>query len=341
MKQLFFAGILTIFSQISTPAMAWREAGHFVVCQIGWNHMTKRARDEVKAIVGDQPFAEQCTWPDMVRKSPDWKHTYNWHFINLDDGEKYFDKTTISHEGDIVQALQEAAEALNNPATTIEKKKYWLRFVGHFTGDVHQPLHVGRKTDLGGNNVKVGWFGQTQFNSVEILLAVPTGQPCTGVPNAFIHTATGECVVKNEKLDPINLHKVWDLQIIEQFVKEEQIVPLANDSVYAHLAITAKLDQGIVPAAVKKWQSTYVQEWANESLILRANAYDTGGTTLDAAYYNKNVVIAKQRLLQAGYRLAAFMNRTFDPRTFGVVKVRYFDLAFLELKERIQKLLTP
>jgi hypothetical protein len=328
-------------SLLSTPAMAWREAGHFVVCQIGWDHMTKRTKDNIKAILGNQSFAEQCTWPDMVRKSPDWKHTYNWHFINLNDGQKYFDPATISHEGDILQALMDAADALNTPSTPIEKKKYWLRFVGHFTGDVHQPLHVGRKTDLGGNNIKVSWFGDTHFNSVEILQAVPSGQPCTGIPNAFTHAATGECVVKNVKNDEINLHKVWDLQLIDRYKQVHNIVPASGDSEYAHIALSKKLDQGYDAATIKKWQGAFFHEWADESLKNRDKAYNTGGSALGGDYYDKNIGYVQMRLVQAGYRLAAFMNRTFDSQRFGVIKVRYFDLAYLELKERIHKLLNP
>jgi len=35
-----------------------------------------------------------------------------------------------------------------------------LRFLVHFVGDVHQPLHVGRREDLGGNRVLVLWFDE-------------------------------------------------------------------------------------------------------------------------------------------------------------------------------------
>jgi hypothetical protein len=45
--------------------------------------------------------------------------------------------------------------------------------------------------------------------------------------------------------------------------------------------------------------------------------------------------------MQAGYRLAAFMYRTFDPQNYGMIKVHFFDLAYLELKERIARLLKP
>ena len=36
-----------------------------------------------------------------------------------------------------------------------------LKFLIHFVGDVHQPMHVGRDGDRGGNNITVEWFGRT------------------------------------------------------------------------------------------------------------------------------------------------------------------------------------
>jgi hypothetical protein len=35
----------------------------------------------------------------------------------------------------------------------------YLKLLIHIVGDVHQPLHVGRPEDQGGNKIKVMWFG--------------------------------------------------------------------------------------------------------------------------------------------------------------------------------------
>jgi hypothetical protein len=35
-----------------------------------------------------------------------------------------------------------------------------LKFLVHFVGDLHQPMHLGRSTDLGGNKVDYNWFGK-------------------------------------------------------------------------------------------------------------------------------------------------------------------------------------
>src|SRR5260370_19352158 len=43
------------------------------------------------------------------------------------------------------------------PYTTLFRS----RFLVHFVGDVHQPLHVGRRDDRGGNDIQVTWFGES------------------------------------------------------------------------------------------------------------------------------------------------------------------------------------
>ena len=34
----------------------------------------------------------------------------------------------------------------------------YLKLLIHFVGDIHQPFHVGRHEDLGGNKIKLTWF---------------------------------------------------------------------------------------------------------------------------------------------------------------------------------------
>ena len=48
---------------------------------------------------------------------------------------------------------------IDNSATNV-KKQNALKFLVHFIGDIHQPLHVGNGKDYGANNVKVKWFNE-------------------------------------------------------------------------------------------------------------------------------------------------------------------------------------
>ena len=63
-------------------------------------------------------------------------------------------------EGDALEALEMFSATLKDPAASRADKQLALRFVVHLVGDLHQPLHVGKCCDKGGNDVKVKWFGK-------------------------------------------------------------------------------------------------------------------------------------------------------------------------------------
>jgi len=142
-----------------------------------------------------------------------------------------------------------------------------LRFLGHFVGDMHQPLHVGFVEDLGGNRIDVKWdTGPSDINS--------------------------------------NLHKVRDSDIL----KRAGLTSQTEDGPVLNAEITA--------AELTMWQTFNVAEWAAESFALaQSHAYTKpdgmrviDGDLLSDAYFNAAAPVARQRLKQAGERLAHLIN---------------------------------
>ncbi len=64
-----------------------------------------------------------------------------------------------SLKGDIVQAIKLSKSKLKDNNVSIKEKAFYLKYLVHLIGDIHQPLHVGRGEDRGGNDIKVKWFG--------------------------------------------------------------------------------------------------------------------------------------------------------------------------------------
>jgi hypothetical protein len=62
--------------------------------------------------------------------------------------------------GGIVTALLEAEKVYLSSSSTAEEKQMAVKFIVHFVGDAHQPLHTGRPEDNGGNKIQVPWHGQ-------------------------------------------------------------------------------------------------------------------------------------------------------------------------------------
>lgn len=141
------------------PALAWGKTGHRVVAEIAEAHLSAAARLEVEALVGPESLAEIANWADLVRTDPAWRHTEPWHYVNVADGERYEDSTK-NPEGDVLVAIPRLAATLADRGAPVAARAEALRFLVHFVADLHQPLHVGRGDDRGGNEVAITFFGK-------------------------------------------------------------------------------------------------------------------------------------------------------------------------------------
>ncbi|MFZ5970881.1 MAG: S1/P1 nuclease [Bacteroidota bacterium] len=94
-----------------------------------------------------------------------------------------------------------------------------------------------------------------------------------------------------------NLHRVWDSDMIDD-------TKLSYTELAQSLGTPDK-------ATVKKWQSASVREWATESMSYRPQVYAVGDGNLGYKYAYKNLPTAKERMLQAGVRLAGVLNAIY------------------------------
>jgi hypothetical protein len=153
------------------PAFRWGEQGHRILCEIAYRRLTPEARSWVDDIRKADPdssdsFAGSCLWADHVRGNTH-PFTYNYHFVNIPAAARGTDRERDC--GDPARrcvgwAIGHYTAVLVHPEATPLGRAEALKFVGHFVGDVHQPLHAGRPDDLGGNRVLVDFFGERRSN---------------------------------------------------------------------------------------------------------------------------------------------------------------------------------
>lgn len=252
---LGFIVILTLSTH--TPnSIFWGQIGHRTVGHIADGMLTKKARKQVKRILGNETLAEVSTWMDEVRSDRAYDYANTWHYCTIPDGMTY--ETAPTQEGgDVVWAIEKIIKELKEGGSTPEEEETNLKFLVHLVGDVHQPLHVGNGTDRGGNDVKVTWFGSNT-----------------------------------------NLHSVWDTRMIDgkQFSYTEFADWVNHPS----------------KTQVTYWQSASVRDWAHESMTFRDQVYavpENGRLSYRYSYDNFDLV--KQRILQAGVRLAGVINEIY------------------------------
>ena len=159
MKARYLLACVTLAGAAPSPALAWGKTGHRVVAALADAQLSGLARAHVKELLGVESLDEAATWPDDMRSAPGqfWQKTATpWHYVTL-NGIVY---DHAPPEGDALDALNRYRATLQDPNASLADKQLALRFIVHLVGDLHQPLHVGKCCDKGGNEVKVKWFGR-------------------------------------------------------------------------------------------------------------------------------------------------------------------------------------
>lgn len=148
--------------------MPWGSDGHRIVCAIAWRNMTPRTKEAVQQLLDSDTdslryhrFEEACLWADEVRyKDERYDRFKTAHYVNTPRGEGGVD-TTRDCAGSlcVVEAVVEQRAILADATQPTKTRLEALKWVSHFVGDIHQPLHVWGE-DKGGNEIEVILNGQ-------------------------------------------------------------------------------------------------------------------------------------------------------------------------------------
>ncbi|MBP1617573.1 MAG: nuclease [Bacteroidetes bacterium] len=167
MKRKLLFIIIAIVSFANT-LFAYDVVGHRIVADVAYRNLTEKARSQVDKVLGKRGIIYTSSWADEIKSDKSYDYSYVWHYQNLKAG---------MGNSDLQRLLDNPASngehlflAMQNMITRLKKNKNdqeALKFLVHLTGDLHQPLHLGRPEDLGGNKVMFEWFGR-QMNIHQI-----------------------------------------------------------------------------------------------------------------------------------------------------------------------------
>ena len=149
-------------------ARAFGPAGHEIAGLLAEPNLCPAAKSEIARLGHGRSLAELGLWADRIRSSPEWQHTGPWHYMNLPDapaalGAALAGVRRFRHppEGDVLWAIEHYRALLADASQSDAVRAEALKFVTHFVVDVHQPLHVGRAEDRGGNTIDVRYGAKT------------------------------------------------------------------------------------------------------------------------------------------------------------------------------------
>lgn len=245
--------IIGLFCLVLTAeSFGWGANGHRATGWVADQYLTRKAKKKIKALLGQQSLAMVSTWMDEIRSDSTYNYTADWHWTTIPDGGRYED-VEANPDGKAVMMIEKITRDLKEGKLTVKQQTEYLKFLIHLVGDIHQPLHVGRPGDRGGNDVKVKWAGQDS-----------------------------------------NLHRVWDSDMID-------------DTKLSYTELAQSLTRPDAET-VKRWQQATVREWVKESMAMHAQVYATGNGSLGYRYSYLSMPAVRERLVQAGIRLAGLLN---------------------------------
>lgn len=274
----FRCALLFAFLLFLAPlALGWSALGHRLVGELAQRHLNPAARAEVDRLLAGEPdptLAGVADWADRLRDTdPDrFKRTQSWHYVNYKARGCDYQPARDCPDGNCaIGAIERQREILADRSQTREARRDALKFIVHFVGDIHQPMHASDRDDKGGNGYQISLRTDLE-------------------PEAYARKKYVDGVMGT------NLHSVWDYYVLGS--KKLELSPYA-----------AKLDALPWPPAAPATSDP--SAWAGEScrLIESRHLYPEGHK-LDIAYLDAQRPLAEQRVRQAAYRLASLLNET-------------------------------
>lgn len=190
MRKHLAAGLSLLLLIAAPPAFAWDEEGHQVVAAIAQYHLTPEAREGVQLLLGSAQLHERnvASWADDVRSSQ--PSTEPWHYVDLPrSADTYSQARDCVGNACVVGKLEDFSRQLADTTVSLPERLTALKFLVHFAGDLHQPLHCLDDDDHGGNKIQIRYPG---------------------------------------RLRTTNLHAVWDSHILQDAMGGQALVDYAN-----------------------------------------------------------------------------------------------------------------
>ena len=274
--------LIILFAFLPSIAFGLGDDGHRIVCQIAFDELTPVAKTEVNRLLAldadYESFAKSCLFaekPERIR----WRD----HFINMPRSAQAITTADCPlAESCLTRAIQSDILVLNNPAASDTEVLLAMKLLGHWVGDVHQPLHVAFQDDWGGNGINVD----------------------TVFPDANLHEIWDHLIISKVLGDDyLKISATLRNSITEQQRSEwryDSPIEWANESFQVTIAPS-------VNYCVQKQGAC----WYSSDNMMLDKGEPRRDITITDDYLEMHSAIISQRLQQAGIRLAELLNEAF------------------------------
>ncbi len=289
---------LLLLAVFASPAMAWGKFGHVTVCEIAYRESTPIAREMVTRLIAAHgehtSFNRACLVADRFPRTRP-----SAHFVNYPrEQETVVDEECGTGKECVISAIEDDFIKLADQSLSDAERGLALVLLGHWVGDIHQPLHVSFADDRGGN--KIDKSGKCSADN--------------------LHAVWDNCIVERKVLTTRRKSNNlgWS-----RFTRAYR----AADELQTQISDIQR----------EQWPASKVWEWAAESYeIVRLPevkycelrdglcAYSDGSdlygpgvskrnVQIDDEYLERFAPLVETQLMKAGVRLAAMINGALDP----------------------------
>lgn len=305
---------LTLSALTAPAARAWGCKGHQTVALIAEKHLTPEAKQLAQKLLSENPvdprlnrycggamrdaIADAATWADDVRSE---RKNGPWHYIDIPRGSKRGPQEPFcGKDGCVTRAITEQLAILKDKSAESGKRADALRYVIHFVGDLHQPLHTITNADEGGNCVPVKYLRRKvheRNHSFSPNLhsiwdgAIPERDSDGADPAEYADTLDALFAAEEESWQKAGIH-------LEDWVWEG--FDAAESTVYGNLKPQLAVEPNVEVHGCT--DDNNIGERLLKQNILA-----------DASYEEKAEPVVEKRIAEAGIRLAMILNDAMKP----------------------------
>lgn len=152
---LFIVALLLISTGLSQkPSFAWGSKGHQIIAHLAAERLSSRARKGVADLLGRASLESVANWADQMKANRD------DHFLRIPLERNSYDAETDCIGGNcLIKAIENNISILSDYDKPPAARAEALRYIVHFIGDLHQPLHCANNNDASGSKFPVSFFG--------------------------------------------------------------------------------------------------------------------------------------------------------------------------------------
>lgn len=303
------------------PAAAWGKFGHLTTCDLAYRNLTPTSREALKHLLrsesggitvkgrGRMPdrhytsFNVGCLEEDEVPR----QHEAD-HFINVPRSATMI--TGCPGTGEcVLSGIARDFAILRDTSKTDEERVFALMALGHWLGDIHQPLHISYADDRGGNGIDATLAGKCGTSTYRVENLHGVWDNCLLEAGLFERVRQRRDFSRNWSRFTITYRAVDTLMANTSLTQEKAIVA-GDPQAWANESYAITRDSGVRYCVQVGSQCQYSASSATKTNPKRVEALNQ---TYLAAYKS----IAEERVRNAGFRLAHLINQALDPAYAG------------------------